>query len=309
MTKLHVKRIEFYITNVCNFNCDGCNRFNNINFSGSQRWADYKDAYARWAEILDFDEFTILGGEPMTCPDYLDWLGGVRDLWPNATGTLLTNGYYLNEHDRQLYDLLKNSQGRIIVDIGLHNSHRAQPMLEKMKKWLVGDIEIKRGSENLRAIPGFDGNWKRSYDKIRDYAWPDCDTVDQWPQLPQSIRDECETIHKFSPDILAEARLGWSLRDSNGVTVKINYENYFSQNNLIVVNNGESIRLHDSDPLVAHNTCSMAINKCYHFIRGKLYKCGPVGLFPELESKFNIDLSEQDRSLIHSYQPGTFENI
>ena len=33
---------EFYITNVCNLSCNGCNRFNNYKFRGFQRWEDSK---------------------------------------------------------------------------------------------------------------------------------------------------------------------------------------------------------------------------------------------------------------------------
>ena len=57
--------VEFYITNVCNLNCTNCNRFNNYAFAGHQRWADNKEFYQQWAEILDVQEISILGGEPL----------------------------------------------------------------------------------------------------------------------------------------------------------------------------------------------------------------------------------------------------
>lgn len=34
--------MEFYITNVCNLTCTGCNRFNNYKFKGFQRWTEDK---------------------------------------------------------------------------------------------------------------------------------------------------------------------------------------------------------------------------------------------------------------------------
>ena len=43
--------------------------------------------------------------------------------------------------------------------------------------------------------------------------------------------------------------------------------------------------------------------KCYHFIKGALYKCGPVALFPEFDLQHNLDISAEDRNLINSYAP------
>jgi len=308
MNKLKLKRAEFYITNVCNFNCTGCNRFNNINFSGTQRWQDYKDIYKKWADILDLEDFAILGGEPMTNPDYLDWLSGISEYWPNATGQLTTNGYYLKPDNKEFYELLKKSNGRLELFIGLHNYQRREPMLSMLQQWLQGRIEIKRQGD-LRDLPGFDENWARSYQKIKDESWPECNTSDDWKNLPEHVKFECEKIHNFSPDILAETRIGFKLTDSNGVVVHLTYENYFSQGSLIIPNDKKSLGFYHSDPIKAHNNCDFAKYKCYHFIKGKLYKCGPAALFPELDEQFLLTISDEDRNLIHSYQPGSIENL
>jgi hypothetical protein len=61
--------------------------------------------------------------------------------------------------------------------------------------------------------------------------------------------------------------------------------------------------LHSSVPEDAHAICPIAQNKSYHFIRGKLYKCGPVALFPEFDEQHNFDISDSDRELINSYAP------
>ena len=51
------------------------------------------------------------------------------------------------------------------------------------------------------------------------------------------------------------------------------------------------------------------MNKVYHFIEGKLYKCGPVALFPKLDAQFGLDIPPGDQKLVHSYQPYTVDNI
>jgi hypothetical protein len=61
--------------------------------------------------------------------------------------------------------------------------------------------------------------------------------------------------------------------------------------------------LHNNDPLDAHNSCGFARHKNYHFIRGQLYKCGPVALFPEFDQQHRLDISKEDRILLNSYQP------
>ena len=53
----------------------------------------------------------------------------------------------------------------------------------------------------------------------------------------------------------------------------------------------------------AHAGCVMAQYKSYHFIRGKLYKCGPVALFPEFDAQHGLNLDASDRALINAYRP------
>ena len=61
--------LEFYISHTCNFNCRGCNRFNNYLFLGHQRWKEHEHTHAKWAKRLQLDEWCIIGGEPTLNPD------------------------------------------------------------------------------------------------------------------------------------------------------------------------------------------------------------------------------------------------
>ena len=84
MNKVCLRSTEITITNVCNFNCIECRSFNNYNFHGVERWKDYEKIYTKWAEKIDIDYWEILGGEPMTNPDYIKWIDGFCRLWPNS---------------------------------------------------------------------------------------------------------------------------------------------------------------------------------------------------------------------------------
>jgi hypothetical protein len=298
-SKLWLKEAEFYISNSCNFNCTGCNRFNNYNFSGIELWPEYAEEYRRWAEILDIEAWSILGGEPMMNPTYLDWLENVALLWPNSQGRLTTNAYFLRADNRRLYDIIHTFKDRLYLDIGLHNIDRSEQVLATVKQWLVGEVVVRRVPNNLRDLPGFDQNWLRSYQAIRDPSWPDCNTIDEWETLPEHVRKECHEVFNLSPEYLTETRKGWELVDSNGVKVVIGPEDYFHQGAIKHIN--EHMTFHDSDPVKSHEICHM--QKCHHFMHGKLYKCGVSALLPKFDSQFAMTLTESDRQLINSYQP------
>ena len=296
--KFYVEYIEFYINHTCNFNCPGCTKFNNFHFDGVHRWEDYAQDYFRWADRLRIDRWSVMGGEPMMNPSYRDYLKGIHQLWPEANGSLLTNGHYLRSDDRELYEFFKSTNGQVFLDVGLHNINRREEVFEKVKRWLVGPLEISRRPENIRDLMGFDENWRRSYENIKDPTWPACDTVDDWQYLPQSVKDECIDLHKFSPEIWAETRKDYTIKDDNGVVVRIGHENFFHQGPLI--RDGGRFRLHSSDKSKAHSNCA---NKyCHNFVKGRLYKCGQVAVWPDFYEQFHFDLDKSDTDLLHSYR-------
>ena len=302
MNKKHyLPRVEFYISHTCNFNCEGCNRFNNYAFTGHQRWKDLEQQYRNWAERLIVDEYTILGGEPMSNPDMLEWIVGLKKLWPHAKSDFLTNGSYVKKFTEKFYNVLLSTNTKL--DIGLHNLHRREQVLQTVLSFVKHPIEIQRTPKNLDKLPGFAENWKKSYQQIKDPSWPHCNDYRYWTELPKNIRDECEQIHNFSPDILAEERQGHEIIDANGLHVVINLENFFHQGALIKQIDKNSFTLHNSNPEKAHNICHS--KTCHHFMNGELSKCGQSVLFKEFDRQFNLDLAESDRNLVYSYKPAT----
>jgi len=45
-----------------------------------------------WAELIHFERFGIIGGEPLLNPELGDWLHGLRELMPETPLLLVTNG-------------------------------------------------------------------------------------------------------------------------------------------------------------------------------------------------------------------------
>jgi hypothetical protein len=245
MTKHQFSKIEFYITNVCNLNCEGCNRFNNYNFAGWQRWSDYESTYEKWADYLNIEHMVLLGGEPLLNPDIIDWIRGLNRVF-GTNVQILSNGTRINQ-----------------------------------VKGLYKALQVN-------------GNWM-------GISWHNPDTIDEFDQsVRQFLQGDVVKVDRDHPENNFGAQMMWM--DSNGVKIPtwIQYDFYDSA---IKTTPTGQLTLHNSDPLKAHGACGFVKHKNYHFIRGKLYKCGPAALFPEFDQQHNLDLSDEDRALLSSYQP------
>jgi len=246
--KFKIPYVEFYITHVCNLSCQGCNRFNNYKFAGFQKWNDYKDIYAKWAEELNTKKITILGGEPLLNPDFMLWFRGIREFWPDSHLVTVTNGYQLNKIDG-LYEFLLENKNNTAISVGIHNTMSRSLIMDNVKKFLQEPIQFVFEKEN-------------DYQK-RVFA-----------------------------------------TDANGVRIQIDYNWWFHQGALIKDPTADSkFTLHQSDVEKAHDICHSKY--CYHFMDGKLHKCGAVALFPEFAKQHEIVLSPEDQQLMNSYQPLT----
>jgi Radical SAM superfamily/4Fe-4S single cluster domain len=238
-------KIEFYITNVCNLTCEGCNRFNNYNFAGWQRWSDYKADYEEWAKYVDIDRIVILGGEPLLNPDILDWVYGINQVFKRNV-QILSNGTRLNKV-KGLYEALQANGNW--MGISWHNPNTIYEFEQEVHKFLQGTV-IRVEKDDPKNEFG------------ADVVWIDENKV----AIPLWIQ--------------------WDFYDS---AIQRNELGQFT--------------LHNSRPEVAHNSCGFRIHKNYHFIKGKLYKCGPSALFPEFDQQHPFGISEEDRRILHSYQP------
>lgn len=237
--KRRLPKVEFYITNVCNLTCQRCNRYNNHDFRGWQKWSDYEQEYQRWAELVTFDKIVILGGEPLLNPTILDWIHGIRTLWSNTPIQILSNGTRLT-HVRGLRDVLDE---QIWLGISWHN---------------INDLDVLR--------------------------------QDMLEFLGSSCRELTGEHSRYRADL--------AFVDDQGCEVAVWIQNQFTD---IAVKSDWS--LHNNDPQKAHDVCAFALYNCYHFIKGRFYKCGPVALLPELDQQIGLQISEQDRALLNSYQP------
>lgn len=116
-------KVDFYVTNVCNYTCENCNRFNNHHFTGWQRWSDYRDIYAEWAQRVSLSSAVIMGGEPTLNPTLTDWVLGLNNTF-NVGVQILTNATRLNNVNG-LYDAIRylgpGQKSGNHIGVSLHN--------------------------------------------------------------------------------------------------------------------------------------------------------------------------------------------
>jgi organic radical activating enzyme len=117
--KFTIEQGVFYVTNVCNLTCNSCETFNNRKFKGHFVWQDYKNDYIEWSKKVDIDFITIIGGEPFSNPDLINWVLNLRSLWPKCNNfNICTNGTYIKDNTKLVEEILDQ---KIWLDISVHD--------------------------------------------------------------------------------------------------------------------------------------------------------------------------------------------
>lgn len=144
--KLQIDLVEFYITNVCNLTCKGCNRFNDTKFRGWQNWHDYRDVYTQWSQQLIWNTASIMGGEPLLNPSLYDWIDGINGLW-KKTVDIASNGTQIHLHPK-LYDYIRDGKAR--VNIAIHNKKHKKVIIDRVKSIMRGPFRFTFDNEPFR---------------------------------------------------------------------------------------------------------------------------------------------------------------
>lgn len=190
MPKHRIPYAEFYIINVCNLACPGCNRFNNYNFTGYQRWEDYAETYSAWAQQVQIDSIGLLGGEPLLNPTFMQWVQGINRLWPHTKLRIITNGFRLDRVS-DLYNTLRNKP-RIELWVGIHNKQHKQEIIQRVKDFSQAPHTVEFNSDDpyQQYLTITDANGVR----IRvEYNW--------WFHQGAVIKqDAALTLHNSDPD-------------------------------------------------------------------------------------------------------------
>jgi len=243
---IEIPKVEFYINHTCNLTCENCNRFNNHNFVGWQRFSDHKAALEKWATKVTIKQIVIMGGEPLLNPSLLDWVTGLNRIFRRQV-QILSNGTRLSKTPK-LYKLLG---GKIDNWIGIswHNRNHKDMLLKQINAFMTHPIKY-----------------------------------------PKNIDSDLKTNDTLT------------FKDARNVRIVVWVQDNF-MSAAVHKNNQGKFTLYDNDPKEAHSDCVFVKYKSYHMINTKLYKCGPVALFPDFDKQHNFDIPDSDRHLINNYKP------
>jgi len=301
--KHNINYVEFYITNVCDFNCIECNRFNNFYFSGQSLWDDYVQTYIKWGNRVDITRIGIIGGEPLLNPTFMDWVNGLSTIWPDAILNIITNGTQLLKYPN-IYDDLKKLPNIVFLEISLHNKsryntvrHNLNMLFGEMETYEYGVIDILQNWNSIKDISW--GNFPIEIFNKNDVKIQFIDNLKSY------IIDECKNIHDFDllHEIMQYSKQHSSLLGKDNIIVEILDNTNFYKSAITYKNN--KFELFNNDVNNAYEHCSF--KTCNHFMNGKLYHCAPVALIPEFDKQFNINMTFEDRKLINSYKPLTVD--
>lgn len=290
--------LTFYITNVCNLNCQDCSYLNNYALKGHQLWKDNELSCLAWAEKIDPALILILGGEPFANPDFLQWVNGLADIFVDSEIRIITNGTMFQRWPT-LYDEILKYNGRVSISVSGHNEHTRDELINNIKNFLKGNITASTNNKTFRSWI-----WKKMYSNVKDVTWPECTSVEEYERLPSWIRNEIEQIHNINiydyiiKDEPSEDFI--SFVDENRIRVAWAQWDVFFTSAIKFDPEQQVMTLYDSDPDKAVASCGL----CAQIKDGKLYKCQVLSNLPELiNQKFPLQISDQDRELILSYQP------
>lgn len=243
--KIHLDKLEFYITNVCNLTCSNCNRYNNFAFKGWAAWDDYADNLREWAKHVHVQHPVVLGGEPLLNRDIVKWVKGLRELWPTSYGVQIQSNGTRIDQVPGLYEAMNTGQGNWI-GVSIHRQDDKSELFTRIRNFLRGKVKMT-----------------------------------QEPNHPMGS--------------------AYQFEDSNYVKVHVWNNDNFGTSNIVKTADGR-YTVPRSDPTKAHENCSFRMWKNYHWIRGRIYKCGPAALMPEFDDQFGLDINEEERAVLHGYR-------
>lgn len=158
MSKVRIGTVQFYISHTCNFSCPNCLSYNNFAIKGHDKFEDYKDTTIEWSKILQPDDMSIIGGEPLSNPDVYNWVIETRKLFPDCKDfKVCSNGLLISKHVESIplwWD------ANVILEVSAHTDTHFKKACNDIESILVGK-EYKKLETPPAGSPRY---YKEDYD-------------------------------------------------------------------------------------------------------------------------------------------------
>lgn len=155
MQKHKLKIAQWYISHTCNLSCKNCLSYNNFNISGHERWSDNIDHVKNWGQLVEVEDFSIIGGEPLGNPDLHLWVNGLLEYFKCNDFKICTNGTQL---ERWIDYLPSWTEKGVILEIHTHDKNLVS------ETW----SNLRKAYKNIEYVKGVDYTSNTYYDQ---YNW------------------------------------------------------------------------------------------------------------------------------------------
>lgn len=172
------------------------------------------------------------------------------------------------------------------------------------KYWPNAFIGVQSNGTRIDHVPGlYEALLEKSYIMVSVHDPQDLDPLTE--KIQNFLRKPLTRRDKVNSDG-SENYFDIRYTDVNNCHVDVLFDTKFTNSSVIQRADG-TFTLHQNKPEDAHRDCCFHKWKNYHMIWGKIYKCGPVALMPEFDQQYALDISDEDRTLLKSYQPLTID--
>jgi len=150
--KVKLGTVQFYISHTCNLGCDNCLSYNNFLIKGHDKFSDYSTDAVEWSRLVDPNDMSIIGGEPLSNPDVNNWVVGVRDLFPNCKDfKVCTNGTMIMKH---VSNILNWWDKNVILEVHAHTVDHFEKSCKDIET-IIGNKVYKKTNSTPANSPEY----------------------------------------------------------------------------------------------------------------------------------------------------------
>lgn len=140
-TKPRAVPFFFFTTDMCNLNCKGCSNYCNIAEDPKMMTKNefVKQMKKLKGKFWGVERIAFMGGEPLLCKELGEVLLSARELFPDVTMELVTNGLLLPNMSADFYEVIRQTHTRIKISVYKPTKEKLEEIKKVLEKEKVLD--------------------------------------------------------------------------------------------------------------------------------------------------------------------------